>query len=160
MRIDEKPSKPKRGKRNKLNAEKKVINGIEFDSKFEGQVYEALLLLEKEGIISNLELQVPIELMPGFNYGRQKIRKTEMIVDFKFKYDTFREVYFESKGMETPSYKLKLKILKYLMKKSYESGLFVYILYKGKRQSTVEAQKELILKSLNREFGSRIDKTS
>lgn len=153
MRVDEKPSKKKR---NKLNAKKKVINGIEFDSKFEAQVYEALLKLEKEGVISDLERQVPIELIPGFMYGRQKVRKTEMIVDFKFKYDTFREVYFESKGMETPSYKLKLKILKYLMKKPYENGLFVYILYKGRLAGGVENQKKLILAALDKQFGSKI----
>jgi len=142
-------------KKNKLNASKKIVNNIEFDSKFEAQVYECLIELEKEKIISNLELQVPILLVPGFGYGTQSIRETKMIVDFKFIYDGKREVYFESKGWETPVFKIKLKLLKYLKKELRKEGLFAYILYKGRVTKDNNKQKEIIKEKLIYEFSKK-----
>lgn len=52
-------------RRNKLGAEKVVLNGIEFDSKREAQRYSELRLLERTGKITDLRLQVEYELIPA-----------------------------------------------------------------------------------------------
>jgi len=136
---------------NKFNATKKECDGILFDSKFEMQVYQALKELESEKYISDVELQVPILLIPGFSFGIQSVRKMEMIVDFKFKYKTY-DVYFESKGWRTDVYNLKLKLLKYIKKDLRKEKMFTYILYSGKTNKTVAEQKEKIIAKLDKEL--------
>lgn len=49
----------------KLNNQKTVIDGIEFDSKKEGNRYCELKLLQRAGQISNLEYQKRYELIPA-----------------------------------------------------------------------------------------------
>lgn len=44
---------------------KVVVDGIEFDSKKEGQRYRQLRLMQQRGEISSLRLQVPFELIPN-----------------------------------------------------------------------------------------------
>lgn len=55
----------KRKSKTKLNNQSIVIDGIEFDSKKEGNRYCELKLLERTGAISNLELQKRFELIPA-----------------------------------------------------------------------------------------------
>lgn len=50
---------------NKLHNKKVVVDGIEFDSKKEGNRYLELRILERTGKISNLELQKRYELIPA-----------------------------------------------------------------------------------------------
>ena len=52
-------------KQNKLNNRSIVIDGIEFQSKKEGNRYCELKLLQQSGEISNLELQKRYELIPA-----------------------------------------------------------------------------------------------
>lgn len=54
----------RKGKR-KLNNQSIVIDGIEFDSKKEGNRYCELKLLQRAGQISNLECQKRYELIPA-----------------------------------------------------------------------------------------------
>lgn len=54
----------RKGKK-KINNQSIVINGIEFDSKKEGNRYSELLLLQRAGAISDLELQKRYELIPA-----------------------------------------------------------------------------------------------
>ena len=49
----------------KLNNQKIVIDGIEFDSKKESKRYCELKYLQKAGVISNLEWQKKYELIPA-----------------------------------------------------------------------------------------------
>lgn len=55
----------KRKSNTKLNNQSIVIDGIEFDSKKEGNRYCELKLLERTGAISNLECQKRFELIPA-----------------------------------------------------------------------------------------------
>lgn len=48
----------------KYNSRKTTVNGRTFDSKKESRRYEELLLLEKAGIIKNLQMQVPFTVIP------------------------------------------------------------------------------------------------
>ena len=50
---------------NKYRNIKTEVDGIKFDSKREAQRYQELKLLEKGGVISNLELQPKFELLPA-----------------------------------------------------------------------------------------------
>ena len=54
-----------RTKSNKLGNTKVTIDGIEFDSKKEANRYWELLLLQRGGVISDLQLQKEFELIPA-----------------------------------------------------------------------------------------------
>ena len=49
----------------KYNNKHVTYDGIDFDSKKEGDYYLYLKQLERNGIISNLRLQVPFEIIPA-----------------------------------------------------------------------------------------------
>lgn len=49
----------------KYKSVKEVVNGIEFDSRKEARRYTQLLQMQKDGEISNLQLQVKYELIPS-----------------------------------------------------------------------------------------------
>lgn len=50
---------------NKYRTQKIVVDGIKFDSKKEAKRYKELRVLEKAGIISNLQRQVKFTLIPA-----------------------------------------------------------------------------------------------
>ncbi len=50
---------------NKYRSKKVVVDGITFDSSREARRYKELSLLEKAGVISQLELQKSFELIPA-----------------------------------------------------------------------------------------------
>ena len=50
--------------KHKYGAKKTMVDGITFDSKKEAQRYEELKLMEKNGYIKDLKLQVGYELIP------------------------------------------------------------------------------------------------
>lgn len=83
-----------------------------FDSKYEYQKWCELKLLDKAGIISGLCRQVPIKLIPSMKLKDMTIRETTYIADFMYKQDGV--VYIvDTKGFETPEYKIKKKLLIY-----------------------------------------------
>ena len=91
--------------RSKYNAKKCVIDGIKFDSLKEGRRYQQLKLLEKAGEIENLELQPKYDLM--VNSKRVGFYKAD------FRYIENGELVVEDvKGMKTPIYNLKKKMVK------------------------------------------------
>ncbi|MBQ2175640.1 MAG: DUF1064 domain-containing protein, partial [Alphaproteobacteria bacterium] len=49
----------------KYNNKKIIVDGIKFDSKKEALRYKELKMLEKAGIISNLQRQVKYTLIPA-----------------------------------------------------------------------------------------------
>lgn len=76
--------------KSKLKNVKTSVDGIQFDSKKESRRYQELKLLERNGDISELELQKTFELIP-----KQKIRegKTERAVNYRADF-----VYKDKKG--------------------------------------------------------------
>jgi len=91
--------------RSKYNAKKCVIDGIKFDSLKEGRRYQQLKLLEKAGEIENLELQPKYDLMVnGKKVGFYK-------ADFRY-VENGELVVEDVKGMKTPIYNLKKKMVK------------------------------------------------
>ena len=62
---------------NKFKAKKVYWNGIRFDSQKEADRYGGLLLLQRAGIISDLQRQVKFTLLPAQYYFHHiKIKET------------------------------------------------------------------------------------
>ena len=88
---------------------KTTLDGITFDSKKEATRYAELMLLQGSGLIQNLRLQVPFELIPK----QQGERAVKYIADFV--YDENGETIVEDTKSEitqaNPTYILKRKLL-------------------------------------------------
>jgi hypothetical protein len=83
----------------KYNNTKIEHNGLIFDSKKEYNRYLYLKSLEDKGIINNLELQKPYELIPAQKLSNGKVeRAAKYIADFAYM-DGLRPVVEDVKGM-------------------------------------------------------------
>ena len=99
-------------KTNKYHNKKVIIDDIKFDSKKEANRYIELKQLEQKGMISNLEMQVKIEIQPRFTHDGKIIRPIYYIADFAYKdTKTGNTIYEDTKGFKTDIYKLKYKLL-------------------------------------------------
>ena len=88
---------------------KTVLDGITFDSKKESVRYAELMLLQRSGLIQNLRLQVPFELIPK----QQGERAVKYIADFTYT-ENGEPVVEDTKSEITranPTYILKRKLL-------------------------------------------------
>lgn len=92
------------GRRAKFGNKKTVIDGITFDSKAEATRYSVLKVLQAAGVVADLRLQVPYDLIVN---GMKVCR---YIADFVYTMDG-RTVVEDVKGMRTPEYKLKRKLM-------------------------------------------------
>ena len=118
-------------KKAKYGNRKCQFNGIIFDSKHEMERYKELLLLQRAGEISDLELQKHFELVPAqyerpteyYKSGPKKgqlkpgkliERPVEYIADFYY-YDHRKGcvVVEDTKGMKTKEYIIKRKLMLY-----------------------------------------------
>jgi hypothetical protein len=98
---------------NKYSNKKTTVDGIKFDSKREANRYQELKLLEKGGVISNLDLQPCFTLLEKFTDKMgKKHRAIKYKADFRY-YDNEieEEVVEDVKGMKTDVYKIKKKLL-------------------------------------------------
>lgn len=94
-------------RRNKYGAIRTTIGGIVFDSKLESQHYQELMLQEKAGEISGLEIQK--EFVISVNDCQICI----YIADFFYKDEKMeRWVVSDSKGVVTDVFRLKFKLMK------------------------------------------------
>ena len=113
--------------RNKYHAHKVTILGIEFDSKKEGMRWLLLRDMESKGEISNLQRQVPFELLPAIYEDvtvhlktKDKIerkliqRPVKYIADFTYTKDG-KQVVEDAKGLRLPEYILKKKMMRALL---------------------------------------------
>lgn len=97
----------------KYHARKTVIDGIQFDSAKEAKRYTKLRDMEQAGEIEGLRLQVPFELLPSFECEGVKYRGMKYIADFVY-YRNGVRVVEDVKGVKTPEYKLKKKLMAYI----------------------------------------------
>lgn len=113
-----------RGRGQKYNAVKTIVDGHLFDSKKEAARYQELKLLQRAGKITDLRLQVPFELVPacsvvayeGNKLTTKKIRAVHYVADFTY-IDPVRGYIVEDvKGVRTAEYKLKKKLMAYKYK--------------------------------------------
>lgn len=112
---------------NKFNAHKVEVDGITFASRKEARRYGQLKALEQAGLISDLELQKPYELIPnicepnsvgargGVKKGKVIERKCVYIADFVYKDKDGKTVVEDTKGCKYGSgyqlFKIKKKLL-------------------------------------------------
>lgn len=98
----------------KYGSEKIVVDGIKFDSRREAQRYHELRLMERAGIIQNLQRQVKFELIPSLRYdGKIVERPVHYIADFVYE-ENGQRVVEDAKGCRTKDYILKRKMMLYL----------------------------------------------
>lgn len=92
------------GRRAKFGNKKTVVDGIKFDSKAEATRYSTLKILQAAGVVTELQLQVPYIL----TVNGMKVCK--YVADFVYRIDG-RTVVEDVKGVRTPEYKLKRKLM-------------------------------------------------
>lgn len=97
--------------RSKYNNQKTIVDGIAFDSKKEATRYGQLKLMEMAGNIMDLKLQF---VMP---YELDGKRIFKYICDFAY-FDRGKNtmIFEDVKGMKTPVYKLKKKLIENMYK--------------------------------------------
>ncbi len=90
--------------RSKYNSKPTEVDGITFASKGEARRYAELKLLDKAGEIQRLELQVSFPLLVN------GIKVGSYIADFTY-IEKGKEIIEDFKGVLTPIFKLKWKIV-------------------------------------------------
>lgn len=112
------------GTNGKYNAKKVQYDGITFDSKKEYRRFLELKALEKAGVIKELKRQVKYILIPaqrepdtvgsrgGIKKGKLIERECAYYADFVYTVaETGEKVVEDVKGMRTPEYKIKRKLM-------------------------------------------------
>ena len=101
----------------KYHNTKTVADGIKFDSKLEAERYEQLKILERAGVISDLELQPEYELIPSFRKNGKTWRKTVYKADFRYILCENNIIIIEdvkgSTAVITDVFRLKQKLFEY-----------------------------------------------
>lgn len=113
---------------NKYRAIKTCVNGIEFDSRKEARRYQELLLLERAGVIQNLQRQEKYVLIPAQyesyeRYGKkgQELKPGQRLVEKECSYladfvyeENGKKVVEDTKGVKTKDYIIKRKLMLYI----------------------------------------------
>ena len=79
-----------------------------------GYRYKELKLLERAGLIKDIQLQVKYELQPSFKKNGETYRAITYIADFVYKNMKNNAIIVEdTKGYETEVFKIKRKLFEY-----------------------------------------------
>lgn len=96
---------------NKYHAEKITVDGQTFDSKREAARFRELQLMERSGEITDLQRQVPFELIPSQTRDDGvKERPVRYVADFVYRQNG-KKVVEDAKGFRTPVYIIKRKLV-------------------------------------------------
>ena len=109
----------------KYGNKKVTFDGIEFDSEKEMYRYIRLKSMQEEGLISDLRMQVPYEIIPAV-YEEETVQlKTKVktvtkcvqraayyLADFVYKDKDGNEIILDTKGFRTKEYLLKKKMMR------------------------------------------------
>lgn len=110
----------------KYGNRKVCIDGIQFDSKLEASRWLFLSGQQKQGTISDLRRQVKFVLIPaqyepntvgrrgGVRKGKLLERECSYIADFVYTDSGGQTVVEDTKGVKTPDYVIKRKLMLYL----------------------------------------------
>ena len=112
-------------RKSKYGNKKVAYDGMEFDSKKEMYRYIRLKSMQEEGLISDLRMQVPFEIIPAV-YEEETIqlktkdktvtkcvqRAVYYLADFVYRDKEGNEVVEDAKGMRTEKYLLKKKMMR------------------------------------------------
>ena len=99
----------------KYHSRKTTIDGITFDSRKEARRYQELRLMERGGLIHDLEHQVAFTLIPSQKspQGRTIERPVTYVADFVYSQDG-EQIVEDCKGVRTPAYIIKRKLMLYV----------------------------------------------
>jgi len=89
------------GFKHKYNAIPTAVDGYKFSSKKEAAYYQKLLLAQKSGDVLFFLMQVPVHISPGVVYR----------LDFLEFWKSGEVRFTDVKGMATPIYKIKKKLV-------------------------------------------------
>lgn len=109
-----KQTEPKESKYHAKKVEACLDDGTPhtFDSTREFDRYRELVLMQKSGKISDLQIQVPFELLPKQKRSDGKVeRPCRYIADFVYKNENGETVAEDTKGVRTKDYIIKRKLL-------------------------------------------------
>jgi hypothetical protein len=100
-------------KKTKYNNKITELDGIKFHSRKESVRYSQLKLYEKGGLIKDLRLQVPYQLIPPMRINDKHHRAICYIADFVY-IDTVKnkEIVEDVKGIITDIFRIKLRLMK------------------------------------------------
>ena len=102
------------GKKHKYGAKETFIDGRRFPTKKEAKHYMMLKQMKMGGYIKDFTMQNKYELQEGFiNSSGKKIQSICYIDDFFITCNNDKTFPCDSKGMETPVFKLKKKMFEY-----------------------------------------------
>lgn len=101
------------GKRSKYGNVKVTLDGIMFDSRKEAERYAELKMMEKAGVISNLQLQVKYPIIESYlnKVTGRWTQPTYYVADFVYIDEYGNQVIEDVKGYKTPEYRLKKKLM-------------------------------------------------
>ena len=114
-----------KGEKMKYHNKKVTRNGVAFDSQKEARRYGELLLLEKAGVITDLQRQVEFVLIPaqreaditgvrgGIKKGKTIEQAVKYVADFVYK-ENDKIVVEDTKGFKTKDYIIKRKLMLYV----------------------------------------------
>lgn len=115
-----------RGNKSKYHSTKIEFEGLKFDSKKELRRWKQLKEREAAGEISDLQRQVKFVLIPairepdeigprgGRKPGALIERETAYYADFMYRDAQGRQIVEDTKGMKTPDYIIKRKLMIYI----------------------------------------------
>jgi hypothetical protein len=98
---------------NKYRNKKWELDGKTFDSQREARRYQELRWLLRTGVITDLQMQVPFELIPSQRVGGKVVeRPVKYVADFVYKEngETIVED-VKSEATKTPQYIIKRKLM-------------------------------------------------
>lgn len=98
--------------RNKYGARKTMVGDLKFDSKREANRYMELQLLERGGVISDLQRQVRVDLI-GQNGPllTRTGRKMRMTLDFGYT-ENGEDILEDCKGVPTRDYEVRVAVVR------------------------------------------------
>jgi hypothetical protein len=114
-------TKPK----NKYGNNRVYRNGQWFDSEHEADRFFELSMMQRAGLISDIQTQVPFELIPtqrepdtvgkrgGIKQGKCIEKSCVYYADFVYLDKDGNQVVEDAKGMKTEAYKIKKKLMLY-----------------------------------------------
>nr|DAH32133.1 MAG TPA: Endonuclease [Caudoviricetes sp.] len=101
----------------KYHNTKTVADGIKFDSRLEAKRYGQLKMMERAGVIRDLELQPEYELIPSFMKNSKTWRRTVYKADFRYILAEGDRIIIEdvkgSTAVITDVFRLKQKLFEY-----------------------------------------------
>lgn len=99
---------------NKYHNKKIAYDGHKFDSKKEANYYNQLKLLQRAGLIRDLELQKTFILQPSFKLNNKTRRQITYIADFTYVSTEDNKIHvIDVKGFKTDVYNVKKKMFEY-----------------------------------------------